>query len=94
MNQILLKNVINILSQVVDLLYQENLQSAYISFAAVLPKLEELLAEISDQEIQNVLVEKLQAILETMESQDSILLADMLQYELMEQLTGLLEDKE
>ena len=92
MNQILLKNVIDILSQVVDLLYQENLQKAYMLLAAVLPKMEELAQGIPDQRQQEELADRLRQALEAMEDGDSTLLADLIQYEILEQLNTFVEE--
>lgn len=86
MNQIQLKNVLDILSQVTDLLYQENLKPAYMTLAAVLPQLEEVITGIKDEDAQGELTEKLRDALGAMETGDNTLLADMLQYDIMEQL--------
>lgn len=92
MNQILLKNVISMLSQIVDLLYQENLQNAYMLLAAVLPKMEELAQGIPDQGQQEELADRLRQALEAMEDGDSTLLADLIQYEILEQLNTFVEE--
>lgn len=89
MDQELLKNVNGNLSQVVNLLYQENLQLAYRVLAVTLPSLEQLLMSIADEDLQKELIEKLQAALEAMEEEDSTLLADIITYELLEQLQSL-----
>ena len=91
MNQELLKNVIEIFSQASDLLYQENLQQAYMLIAAVLPKFEEVIMGIEEEAVQNELTAKLREALEAMEAKDNTLLADIIQYELKEQLEACLE---
>ena len=85
MNQELIEQVKDMLSQIIDLLYQENITPAYTGLAAVLPQLERAIAQL-EPEIQQELVEKLQQALEAMENGDSTLLADILQYEILEQL--------
>lgn len=85
MNQESLMQVKNLLSQVIDLLYQENIAPAYAGLAAVLPQLEAVLAQLSP-EVQQELTEKLQSALAAMEDGDNTLLADILQYEILEQL--------
>lgn len=89
MDQSLLRNVEGNLSQVVDLLYQENITMAYKILAVTLPTLEQLLIQITDEALQKELIEKLQSALEAMEEQDNTLLADIITYELLEQLQKL-----
>lgn len=89
MDQSLLRNVEGNLSQVVDLLYQENIKMAYKILAVTLPTLEQLLIQITDEALQKELIEKLQSALEAMEEQDNTLLADIITYELLEQLQKL-----
>lgn len=89
MDQSLLRNVEGNLSQVVDLLYQENITMAYKILAVTLPTLEQLLIQITDETLQKELIEKLQSALEAMEEQDNTLLADIITYELLEQLQKL-----
>lgn len=85
MDQELLQQVKLFLSQVVELLYQENTTPAYTRLAATLPQLEAVIAQLSP-EIQQEMTEKLQSALAAMEDGDNTLLADILQYEILEQL--------
>ena len=85
MNQELIGQVKNMLLQIIDLLYQENITPAYTGLAAVLPQLEQVIAQL-EPETQQELAEKLQEALEAMENGDNTLLADILQYEILEQL--------
>lgn len=82
-----LQQVIDTLSKVTDLLYQENIPPAYAQLAAALPALEGEIAKL-DTEKQQELTGKLQDALAAMESGDNTLLADILQYEIVEQLKG------
>lgn len=84
MDQELLKQVKDVLSQVIDLLYQENITPAYARLVAVLPQMEGMIAEL-DSDTQQELTEKLQSALTAMEEGDNTLLADILQYEILEQ---------
>lgn len=86
MNQELLTITIELLTQVTDLLYQENIQPAYMKLAAVLSKLELIIAEIDNEEEQKEITEKLKEALSAMEAGDNTLLADILQYEILEQI--------
>ena len=85
MDQELIGQVKDMLSQIINLLYQENITPACIGLAAVLPQLEQVIAQL-EPETQQALAEKLQEALEAMENGDNTLLADILQYEILEQL--------
>lgn len=91
MNQDLLKEVIEQLNKVTDYLYQENIPAANQSLIMALPKLERCIGEISDSEIQETLKEKLMEALSAMEEEDYVLLADLIQYEVIEVLTELMD---
>lgn len=82
-----LKQLKDTLSVIIDLLYQENTTPAYAQLAAVLPVLEREIAKL-DADRQQQLAGKLQDALAAMESGDNTLLADILQYEIAEQLEG------
>ena len=85
MNQNKVKQVIDELTKVTDLLYQENITPAYAQLVATLPELEKVIMPLN-QETQQELMEKLQSALSAMEDGDNTLLADILQYEILEQL--------
>lgn len=91
MNQNKVKQVIEKLASVTDLLYQENITPAYAQLAATLPELEEVIMPFN-QETQQELMEKLQSALGAMEDGDNTLLADVIQYEILEQLKMFLEE--
>ena len=92
MNKILLDNIINMLQECADLLYQENLSSAYKMLAVIYPKMEELIAGMEDEQ-QLQMQDKLKLVLEAMEDGDSILIADSIQYELLEILSNMNEQR-
>ena len=85
MNQNSVKQIMDNLTQVTDLLYQENVTPAYAQLAVALPQLEQVIMQVN-QEIQLELTEKLRSALEAMEDGDNTLLADIIQYEILEQL--------
>lgn len=87
MNQILRNEIITWLQEVIDLLYQENVSVAYGKLTTILPNIGKLAAELQEEERQ-ALLDGLQPALEAMEQQDATLLADVLQYELLEKLQG------
>ena len=67
-----MEQVINTLTTITDLLYQENIPVAYRMLYLILPGMEEAI--------------RLLEALEAMENEDNILLADILQYEILERL--------
>ncbi len=81
-----MEQVINTLTTVTDLLYQENIPVAYRMLYLILPAMEEVIGQIQHEEIQSELKDKLLEALEAMENGDNILLADILQYEILERL--------
>lgn len=91
MDQERLQQIVNILEQITDLLYQENVSPAYTRLAAVLPQMEDIIMQL-DEEAQQELTEKLQSALGAMEDGDNTLLADILKYEILEQLNVYLEE--
>lgn len=87
MDQAQISMVTEQLLQVTERLYQENFASAYSELAVLLPQLEGVIAQF-EEEKQKDMAEKLGTALEAMESGDNTLLADILQYEVLEQLKG------
>lgn len=86
MNQERLEDVIGILTKISDYLYQENIKPAYLHLIHILPSFEQVIAEIPEEEERTTLTEKLGEALTAMEDEDYTLLADMLQYDIIEQL--------
>lgn len=81
-----MEQVINTLTTITDLLYQENIPVAYRMLYLILPGMEEVIGTIQQEEIQSELKDKLLEALEAMENEDNILLADILRYEILERL--------
>lgn len=73
------------LQNITDLLYQQNMQESYAQLAWLLPQMEQWIA-CSEEEQQKELTDILQSALEAMEQMDLTLLADILQYDLLEKL--------
>ena len=92
MDQDRLKLVTDALTQVTDLLYQENITYAYKMLAVILQQLEIVISEIEDESTKEELREQLGEALQAMEEEDYILLADIAQYEINQRLLGLLEE--
>ena len=86
MDQERLSQVIDILTQVSDLLYQENIEYAYKMLAIILKELEEVISMVKEETVRIEMKEKLMGALQAMEERDYILLADIIQYEVVEHL--------
>ena len=86
MDQERLSQVIDILTQVSDLLYQENIEYAYKMLAIILKELEEVISMVEEETVRIEMKEKLMGALQAMEERDYILLADIIQYEVVEHL--------
>ena len=78
--------VIEEITTVTELLYQENVTEGYGKLAALLRHIMSITAEITDEAEQTSFVEILNPALEAMEAQDATLLADILQYDLIAKL--------
>lgn len=78
--------VIEEITAVTELLYQENVTEGYGKLAALLRHIMSITAEITDEAEQTSFVEILNPALEAMEAQDATLLADILQYDLIAKL--------
>lgn len=70
---------------IIDLLYQQNIKEAYPRLLQMLPKMEQFIAGF-EKEQQEGWLEVLKVALEAMEQQDITLLADVLQYEILERI--------
>ncbi len=73
------------ITAIVDLLYQQNIKEAYPRLIQVLPKLEQFFAGFGEEK-GGEWTEVLRSALEAMEQQDVTLLADILQYEILERM--------
>lgn len=72
-------------TSVVDLLYQQNIKEAYPRLVQTLPLLEQFFASFEEEKRGEWTV-VLHSALEAMEQQDVTLLADILQYEILERM--------
>lgn len=75
------------ITEINELLYQQNIAAAYPRLAQVLPKLEQYTYSL-DEETRNEWLGILQSALEAMEQNDATLLADILEYEILERIAG------
>lgn len=73
------------IAAIVDLLYQQKIKDAYPRLIQILPKIEQFIGNFKEGQ-QGEWLEALQSALEAMEQQDVTLLADVLQYEILERM--------
>ena len=84
-----LEQLIDNIIKITDYLYQENIQVACRMLYLVLPSLDQFILSIEENEKKDILKEKLLQALRAMEEEDYILLADVLRYEVIEQLQSI-----
>jgi hypothetical protein len=94
----LTKELLNGMDEMTELFYQNKVQEGFLILNVFIEKLEKLLAEISSYQIENnrkvVDEEKLLGSVgeafQAMQEQDSVLLADLFNYDIKEQLEQVL----
>lgn len=74
------------IERIAELLYQEKKDDAYAGISSLVPELVAYTGGIEDTEKQQKLTEVLGNALGAMEEEDLTLLADILQYDLMDEL--------
>mgnify|MGYP007101916988 CR=1 FL=1 len=89
MNNEIIENAKEELDEIAELLYQENISSAYQKIINVLPRLDLAFAEVGEGAARDNLTEKLNLMLEAMENEDYLLMADVIKYELLEAMDDL-----
>ncbi len=87
-----MKDLIEVLEKVAELLYQEKYQQAYGILIKCLPFLSEILTEMQDMELQQELLQSLTEAVGAMESNDYTLLADILQYDIIDKMKEMGEE--
>lgn len=80
------KQLIQFISETSELLYQQKITEGYEKLNQVIQELTTYVTQITDVEQQNELLVTLKETLSAMEEKDTTLLADLLQYELIEKL--------
>lgn len=86
MNDEMLKQVIDALLKMTDLLYQENFEYGYKILHIILPNLEKVIFQIQNRDEQEELLKYLNEALIAMEEEDNILFGDIMKYEVVERL--------
>ncbi|MCM1178983.1 MAG: hypothetical protein NC347_01910 [Clostridium sp.] len=85
-------DLLEVLNAITEFLYQEKKNDAYGLLARCLPILSSFLEEMTDIGLQTEIKDALQEAMEAMEADDVTLLADILQYEVIERLATLEEE--
>jgi len=87
-----IKNTINEVQEVVDLFYQQNDKDAFDKFLIVLEDMTKAIDNLAmdDKKIFSILSNAMEAL----ESDDKVLLADILQYDFIEYIESLVEKME
>lgn len=85
-------DLLEVLNAIAELLYQEKQKDAYGLLIQCLPAMGLYIGEIKDAKLQAEVMQSLAEAVSAMEAQDSTLLADILQYEIIEKLAELDEE--
>lgn len=89
MDKVLINKVIENLELSVENLYQENKKEAMSKIAEQIPSIAAIVSEVEDKEMQTKLLGILSEMLPAMEENDTTLLADLINYELIDFLKSL-----
>lgn len=81
-----MKDLLEVLSKITELLYQEKVNEAYGILIQCLPVMGAYIGEIPDETLQREVMDSLQEAITAMEENDYTLLADILQYDVIEKL--------
>lgn len=87
-----MKDLLEVLGKVTELLYQENYNDAYGILIKCLPLMGAYIGDIKDEDVQKDVMHALEEAVGAMENSDYTLLADVLQYDVIEKLEALGEE--
>ncbi len=87
-----MKDLLEVLEKIAELLYQENYNEAYGLLIQCLPFMATCIEEISDEILQREILEALNTAVSAMEENDYTLLADVLQYEIIYRMKDIGEE--
>lgn len=87
-----MKDLLEVLNKITELLYQENYNDAYGVLIKCLPIMGIYIGEIEDEGMQTEIMSALTEAVSAMENNDYTLLADILQYDVIEKLETLGEE--
>lgn len=81
-----MQDLLDVLKKITELLYQENYGDAYSLLIKCLPIMGVYIGEIQDETLQREIMDSLTEGITAMEENDYTLLADILQYDVIEKL--------
>lgn len=81
-----MKDLLDVLKKITELLYQEDYNTAYGLLVKCLPIMGVYIEEIENQDLQREILDALTQAIAAMEDNDYTLLADVLQYDVIEKL--------
>lgn len=84
-----MQDLIEVLNKITELLYQEKSNEAYGLLIKCLPVMADYIGSIQDEELQREIMNSLTEAITAMEENDYTLLADILQYDVIEKLENL-----
>lgn len=87
-----MNDLLEVLEKVAELLYQERKNDAYEILVKCLPVMGVYIGEIEDEALQEEIKASLNDAVGAMESNDYTLLADILQYDIIDKLRGIGEE--
>ncbi len=87
-----MNDLLEVLEKVAELLYQERKNDAYGILVKCLPIMGVYIGEIEDEALQEEIKASLNDAVGAMESNDYTLLADILQYDIIDKLRGIGEE--
>ncbi len=87
-----MKDLLDVLKKIAELLYQEDYNTAYGLLVKCLPLLGVYIEEIEDEMLQKEILASLTEAIAAMEDNDYTLLADILQYDVIEKLEAIGEE--
>ena len=87
-----MKVLLEVLDKIIELLYQEDVNTACGLLARCLPIMSAFIGDVKDEVLQKEIKESLEEAVSAMENNDCTLLADIMQYDLIEKLEQIGED--
>lgn len=84
-----MKDLLDVLKKIAELLYQEDYNTAYGLLVKCLPIMGVYLEELEEEDLQREILASLTEAISAMEENDYTLLADILQYDVIEKLEAI-----
>ena len=87
-----MKDLLDVLKKITELLYQERVNQAYDFLVKCLPHMGVMIGDIQDETLQREIMDSLTEAVGAMEENDYTLLADILQYDVIEKIESMGEE--